>query len=1482
MKKRVLVGRFSGVRNGKLASSVGDCSRKQDFRLSKGDWALEALEPKVLMSADLVPGVHTIEGSIEQPGERDVFEFVVEGASKRFYFDGAEGSSINWTLSGPTAASSFSSRALTDTGDKSLILPVGSYKLTVDGNDDITGSYSFRLIGEEAAVPLTPNTSISGTLEAGRQAHLYRVDLSAGDRLYFQSTSVAGGGAVWSLFDPQGGLVHNRLNLNSDNGPFVAANTGTYWLSVEGSGSLSAATSYAFSLWRQPAAPVGTLVLNEPLVAKLEVPGAAQDYRFHLDQLALLAWDQLSAKRDSGIRWSVMRADGSVIATNTLATEDGSTNPMRLLAGDYVLRIESTGRSSGDVAFRLLRPELLGIADGVMEVPATEDSTRNGLAYRIDVDGPAGVSIVNLTAPQTAEPGRTLDTATEQQLALDSSVSLPIVLAATPEGWADVDLYRTFLAVGETLDLAASNASAGVCLRLFDATGAEVARSVDGVLRYVAGTSGLLYVGVSHELNAGYSILKDAAQPQVSAPDCTLALTMLRIAAPADGAATSPDSSDDAVGDTLATAQEIRLAAGDTERVQVTLGDGTMGGQDVDMYRVVLAAGESLEMKITEANIFAYARIFGASGSLWGTQLDSVPRSFTANEAGVYYVGVSGLWNTNYRPDAARTGNTGSTGSFELSFSRKAVSATATDSTWKLTDAFGNPLKSVWVWSQQSATLTLDTAGSYYLWMDPSRSRPARSGELQLALWSGASRTVQLQEAEPVVFEGSLDIGGQSSVFEFDVATSGSWLFKPEANFAGASWTLSGPNGSVSSGSMTGASDDARVLYLSAGHYRLQVKATGVQAGNFAVQAQPFAAAREIVAGEAVDLSALALGESAWLRVAANPGDGFELNQIGTLAGLSVRAFDAYAREWVNSRDANISFSQSAAEGAVYLLVTRTSLAAEAASSFTLVRNPAPQVTSDPVTAIAMGEAISVQPSSANSSTRYRVTLAEEGPLFVEMRTPAWGSVSILNASGQQVYSGSTGSYLYAQDGSAVSWLATAPWLGAGEYDIRFGGLDGQDFSFLLHSRSVAETVVIGTEQRLSMSDEQRLSLLNFEVEAGKSYVISGLAGLSVGNRFAVFDDAGNALISGYLDQIEQRSFKPAYAGRYTLAVFRGDAGGEAGAAEFGFTLAEQAAWENIEHAAGVLDLSRSMALEWQFSGFNQTYLARFELAEDALCWFDPAKGEQAHWRIVDQDGKEVWNGVAGSGEGYVFQPGIRHLAAGRYRLEAISNSSVVSDARFVISPSGSFRQIAPGISQDVGVVAQDESVLLKVPVAAGEELRLDLGSQADQFQIRVYDNYGSQIAANYADGFYSFPARAAGGDFYVVLTRTSQYDGGGDAAPMALMSGEGAASPVGDADNQAPTVVIAEVLADSTGETRQTIGIAQVTPTALPAATAGDTGSRSVSAQYQYFVSQPDLLFLDWAGSSSSFYLNHTQAPEGEVARNVWDGTQWGNATYY
>jgi large repetitive protein len=124
---------------------------------------IEALEPRLLLSADLLP----IQGTIDVPGEVDRYAFTLS-EPKQVLFDAEKSDSrLNWSLAGPrgteVSSQSFSNQ------DSLLTLISGEYTLSVAGSTDATGNYQFRLLDLANGIGITPGTPISGALDPGSE-----------------------------------------------------------------------------------------------------------------------------------------------------------------------------------------------------------------------------------------------------------------------------------------------------------------------------------------------------------------------------------------------------------------------------------------------------------------------------------------------------------------------------------------------------------------------------------------------------------------------------------------------------------------------------------------------------------------------------------------------------------------------------------------------------------------------------------------------------------------------------------------------------------------------------------------------------------------------------------------------------------------------------------------------------------------------------------------------------------------------------------------------------------------------------------------------------------------------------------------------------------------------------------------------------------------------------------------------------------------
>jgi subtilisin family serine protease len=138
-------------------------------------------------------------------------------------------------------------------------------------------------------------------------------------------------------------------------------------------------------------------------------------------------------------------------------------------------------------------------------------------------------------------------------------------------------------------------------------------------------------------------------------------------------------------GDTLATAAMLGITSGDI-RLSGRVGDGSRGARDVDLFRVTLAAGQTITIDIDAqtlsggSSLDSYLRVFNSAGRQLaandddGSSFDSL-LTFRASTAGTYYVGISGYGNSGYNPTRAGSGRAGSTGVYQVQFALTGATA---------------------------------------------------------------------------------------------------------------------------------------------------------------------------------------------------------------------------------------------------------------------------------------------------------------------------------------------------------------------------------------------------------------------------------------------------------------------------------------------------------------------------------------------------------------------------------------------------------------------------------------------------------------------------------------------------------------------------------------------------------------------------------------------------------------------------------------
>ena len=156
---------------------------------------------------ELSAGQEPISGSIAVPGEEARFTFAL--ATDTFaYFDGLT-PGFKASLDGPEG-NVFNNIA---SGDE-VFLPVpklvaGDYTLTIGGEGDQTGAYQFRVRNLSSAIPVSPGSTVNGTLSPATETDIYTFDAAAGDRFNFRALS-AETFPRWRLLGPLGREVFSN------------------------------------------------------------------------------------------------------------------------------------------------------------------------------------------------------------------------------------------------------------------------------------------------------------------------------------------------------------------------------------------------------------------------------------------------------------------------------------------------------------------------------------------------------------------------------------------------------------------------------------------------------------------------------------------------------------------------------------------------------------------------------------------------------------------------------------------------------------------------------------------------------------------------------------------------------------------------------------------------------------------------------------------------------------------------------------------------------------------------------------------------------------------------------------------------------------------------------------------------------------------------------------------------------------------------
>ncbi len=1244
------------------------------------------VQPAPINMAPLTLG-DRVDDAISGAGEQDRYTFTL-GSASRLYFDSLTNSStLSWSLDGPTGTV-VSNRALSASDDLTLTSPVlslaaGDYTLTIDAvgdafaaNRDATGAYSFRLSDLAAATPLTPGTSVSGTLTPANGTDLYRFDATAGDSFYFDvQTRTGASNARWRLIDPLGAeLFHTSFTGSSpsDVDTLTLSQTGTYTLLLEGNIADTGSGSYTINV-RPASISTVPLTLGNLVTDAIAGIGEQDRYTFTLPGAAMLYFDSLT--NNSSLTWTLAGPAGTAVSNRRFDSDSSNgAAVLNLPAGAYTLTIDGTGEATGPYAFRLwdlaqatpLTPEtpVSGSLSPATETDLYRFTAAAGDRFFFDVTArtnpgfstwrlvdPYGNNLFNKGFVNTASD---VDVLTLAQPGTYTLLVEGSITDTTPGTYT----FNVQPAPVRTAALTLGNVVSGAI-----ATGG----ALDQYTFALPGPARLYFDSFTNNRNVTWTLAGPAGTAVSNRPfDSSDGAAVLDL--PAGAYTLTIDFVTDQTG-----AYSFRLSdlASATPLVPGTPVSGTLApGNETDLYRFTAAAGDRF-----------YFDVLARSGTAVATWRLIDP-----------YDNV--LFNSNF------------------------INTTSSD-----VDA-----------------LTLAQPGTYTLLLEGSvvntgadtgiytfNVTPATVTSAPLTLGGTVSGAL----AAPGAQDRYTFTLPAAALLYFDALTNNSNLTWTLTGPAGTA---------VSNRPFTTAFDFSSnpVVSVPAGDYALTIDLPGDQTGAYAFRLWDVVQAAALTPGTPVSGSLDPANETDLYQFTAAAGDrfSFDLQARTNGGGSHWRLLDPYGNVVFNNSFSDTTASDvgptTLAQPGRYTLLLEGAVGDTGSDSYTFAvvpqgnTPPAPP----PSTPLALGSTVSASISAAGEQDRYGFTLANAALLYFDALTnngnfnwtltgPAGTAVSgrsfvgsdSLDASGNPVVAVPAGDYVLtvAASGSAIG-----------------------NYSFRLSDLSSATPLTPGTPVGGELNPGNETDLYRFTAAAGDRFFFDVQARTNGGfSNWRLIDPYGNVLFSTLFNSTTSSDVDVltlAQPGTYTLLL----EGRISDTAPGSYTI-------NVQPAPGsTTALTPGSTVNGTIATAGDQDRYTFTLAGASLLYFDALTNNRSlNWTLTGPGGTAVANRLFSFGDFDTSSNPIVRVPAGDYTLTIDLPGDQTGAYAFRLSDLSSATPLTPGTPVSGELNPANETDLYRFTAAAGDRFFFDVQARTNGGLSlwRLIDPYGNVVfATRFAD----------------------------------------------------------------------------------------------------------------------------------------------------
>ncbi len=255
-------------------------------------------------------------------------------------------------------------------------------------------SVAGQVSGAEIGLEIDDSIGTAGEVDT------YTFEAQAGQRVYFDALD-SDGVAVWSLADPSGTQVFTHALVSSvDPGLYVVDRTGTYTISVQGSGDRTGA--YGFKVWDvaelEISIAIGDTVSDGVPVAgagNIESAGGQDIYLFDGQAGQRVYFDALNS--DGVAVWSLHDSEGRALFTHALVSSVDPGEVTLNVSGVYSILVHGNGDRTGPYRFKIWEASELeipirvgdAVSDGVPVAGAGNIESAGGQDIYL-FDGQAG------------------------------------------------------------------------------------------------------------------------------------------------------------------------------------------------------------------------------------------------------------------------------------------------------------------------------------------------------------------------------------------------------------------------------------------------------------------------------------------------------------------------------------------------------------------------------------------------------------------------------------------------------------------------------------------------------------------------------------------------------------------------------------------------------------------------------------------------------------------------------------------------------------------------------------------------------------------------------------------------------------------------------------------------------------------------------------------------------------------------------------